>query len=117
MGRNRYNVRCEQLLQLAKRCGVTQHMLRQVVHDMVVGDMSTDNWAYQDLWRQADDINKAGLRSQVSYLLEVLGSEVAGRKISELTSPLDTFARRVTSAEEEPIETEEELDEDGDPWE
>lgn len=116
MGRD-LKSRTEELLQLARRTGVTQHLLRQPIHDLVCGHMSTDNLAYADLWRQADDINKAGLRSQVGYLIEALGYELAKKKISELSTPLDTFTRHVTSEEEPPIETEEELDEDGDPWE
>jgi hypothetical protein len=105
-----------QLVLWARKRGVTQQALRTVVHNMVTAGVSTDHWRYEETWRAADMINKAGLRSQISYMVEVLGPGRVADTLDEL-NVLDNFAREATSAAEPIEETEEDLDADGDPWE
>lgn len=107
------------MLERARRRGVTSYALREKVHELVTAGVHPDNWRYNELWIQANEISAKGLRSQLSYLIQALGIGGAA-DVVDAVNVLDTFTKATTSAEEPwPIDEPEteDLDEDGDPWE
>ena len=108
----------DELVASARARGMRPDDLKQVIHNMVVGGMSTDNWRYQELWRQAAEISAGGLRSQLTYLYDVCGLKRAEAFVAKGSNALDAFVKGVSSELEDPIDEEDQdLDEDGDPWE
>jgi hypothetical protein len=105
-----------QLVMWARKRGVTQQALCSVVHELVTVGVSPEHWRFPELWHTADKINKAGLRSQINFLVEIMGTARVADRLSEL-NVLDNFTREATAPEEPIVEETEDLDEDGDSWE
>lgn len=104
------------MLARARSRGVTPQALRGYVQATVTRGVHDQSWHYPYLVEQADSINKAGLRSQISYLVEALGSG-ATKVLIDSVNVLDTFTKAATSAEDPTDFDDESVDEDGDPWE